>query len=158
MGLVPPGCIFILILQVSLLNEPNTSSPANVDASVMYRRWKDSRGKDKEYENIIRWTLGRSKLGVYSQCFLLPKSSWHKVVRSTPEKAREYSHTVRRGPKLHLQMHATSNNTLLYSYILLYSYNLQDPFLKFPLRYFFKSSSVIFWWSRVVIGGVFMQG
>lgn len=21
----------------------------------MYRRWKDSRGKDKEYENIIRW-------------------------------------------------------------------------------------------------------
>ena len=40
--------------QVSLLNEPNTSSPANVDASVMYRRWKDSRGKDKEYENIIR--------------------------------------------------------------------------------------------------------
>ena len=39
---------------VSLLNEPNTYSPANVDASVMYRRWKDSKGKDKEYENIIR--------------------------------------------------------------------------------------------------------
>ena len=30
-------------------------SPANVDASVMYRRWKESKGKDKEYENIIRW-------------------------------------------------------------------------------------------------------
>ena len=29
-------------------------SPANVDASVMYRRWKDTKGKDKEYENIIR--------------------------------------------------------------------------------------------------------
>ena len=43
-----------LLPQVSLLNEPNTSSPANVDASVMYRRWKDSKGKDKEYENIIR--------------------------------------------------------------------------------------------------------
>ncbi len=40
---------------VSLLNEPNTSSPANVDASVMFRRWKDSKGKDKEYENIIRY-------------------------------------------------------------------------------------------------------
>jgi ubiquitin-conjugating enzyme E2 R len=25
-----------------------------VDASVMYRRWKESKGKDKEYENIIR--------------------------------------------------------------------------------------------------------
>lgn len=29
-------------------------SPANVDASVMYRRFKESKGKDKEYENIIR--------------------------------------------------------------------------------------------------------
>jgi ubiquitin-conjugating enzyme E2 R len=45
----------ILLSVVSLLNEPNTSSPANVDASVMFRRWKDSKGKDKEYENIIRW-------------------------------------------------------------------------------------------------------
>merc|ERR1719451_263907 len=44
----------ILLSVVSLLNEPNTSSPANVDASVMYRRWKESKGKDKEYENIIR--------------------------------------------------------------------------------------------------------
>lgn len=40
---------------ISLLNEPNTFSPANVDASVMYRRWKESKGKDKEYENIIRF-------------------------------------------------------------------------------------------------------
>ena len=45
----------ILLSVVSLLNEPNTSSPANVDASVMFRRWKDSKGKDKEYENIIRY-------------------------------------------------------------------------------------------------------
>ena len=44
----------ILLSVISLLNEPNTFSPANVDASVMYRRWKDSRGADKEYENIIR--------------------------------------------------------------------------------------------------------
>lgn len=45
----------ILLSVVSLLNEPNTYSPANVDASVMFRRWKDSKGKDKEYENIIRY-------------------------------------------------------------------------------------------------------
>lgn len=44
----------VLLSVISLLNEPNTSSPANVDASVMYRRWKDTKGKDKEYENIIR--------------------------------------------------------------------------------------------------------
>ncbi|OAD57598.1 Ubiquitin-conjugating enzyme E2 R1 [Eufriesea mexicana] len=44
----------ILLSVISLLNEPNTFSPANVDASVMYRRWRDSKGKDNEYENIIR--------------------------------------------------------------------------------------------------------
>ncbi|KAF9424845.1 hypothetical protein HW555_000146, partial [Spodoptera exigua] len=44
----------VLLSVISLLNEPNTFSPANVDASVMYRRWRDSKGKDKEYENIIR--------------------------------------------------------------------------------------------------------
>lgn len=44
----------VLLSVVSLLNEPNTFSPANVDASVMYRRWKESKGRDKEYENIIK--------------------------------------------------------------------------------------------------------
>ncbi|KRK02102.1 ubiquitin-conjugating enzyme E2 R2 isoform X2 [Drosophila yakuba] len=42
----------ILLSVISLLNEPNTFSPANVDASVMYRRWRDS--QDNEYPNIIR--------------------------------------------------------------------------------------------------------
>ncbi|KAK2701219.1 hypothetical protein QYM36_020111 [Artemia franciscana] len=42
----------VLLSVISLLNEPNCSSPANVDASVMYRKWKES--KDKEYENIIK--------------------------------------------------------------------------------------------------------
>lgn len=45
----------ILLSVISLLNEPNTFSPANVDASVMYRRWKESNGKDNEYPNIVRW-------------------------------------------------------------------------------------------------------
>lgn len=44
----------ILLSVISLLNEPNTCSPANVDASIMYRRWRDSKGKDTEYENIIK--------------------------------------------------------------------------------------------------------
>ncbi|KAJ3598943.1 hypothetical protein NHX12_032906 [Muraenolepis orangiensis] len=45
----------ILLSVISLLNEPNTSSPANVDASVMYRKWRDSKGKDREYAEIIRY-------------------------------------------------------------------------------------------------------
>ena len=44
----------ILLSVISLLNEPNPFSPANVDASVMYRKWKESKGKDREYTDIIR--------------------------------------------------------------------------------------------------------
>ena len=44
----------VMMSIISLLNEPNTFSPANVDASVMYRRYIDSKGADKEYENIIK--------------------------------------------------------------------------------------------------------
>ncbi|XP_070543529.1 ubiquitin-conjugating enzyme E2 R2-like [Ptychodera flava] len=51
----------ILLSVISLLNEPNTFSPANVDASVMFRKWKDSKGKDKEYENIIRKQVSATK-------------------------------------------------------------------------------------------------
>ncbi|MEQ2180361.1 Ubiquitin-conjugating enzyme E2 R2 [Goodea atripinnis] len=48
----------ILLSVISLLNEPNTFSPANVDASVMYRKWRDSKGKDREYIEIIRYQEG----------------------------------------------------------------------------------------------------
>ncbi|XP_001967060.2 ubiquitin-conjugating enzyme E2 R2 [Drosophila ananassae] len=44
----------ILLSVISLLNEPNTSSPANVEAALMYRRWLETKGEDKEYEEIIR--------------------------------------------------------------------------------------------------------
>ncbi|XP_064474535.1 ubiquitin-conjugating enzyme E2 R2-like isoform X1 [Ornithodoros turicata] len=52
----------VLLSVISLLNEPNTFSPANVDASVMYRRWKDTKGKDKEYENIIRKQVSSTRI------------------------------------------------------------------------------------------------
>ncbi|OQV11621.1 Ubiquitin-conjugating enzyme E2 R1 [Hypsibius exemplaris] len=45
---------------VSLLNEPNTSSPANVDAGIMYRRWKEH--GDLEYERIVKEQVEASKL------------------------------------------------------------------------------------------------
>lgn len=35
-----------------MLNEPNTSSAANVDASVLYRKWKEK--KDERYVKYIR--------------------------------------------------------------------------------------------------------
>lgn len=47
-------CRTILLSVISLLNEPNTFSPANVDASVMFRKWRDSKGKDGDYERIVK--------------------------------------------------------------------------------------------------------
>ncbi|XP_063323179.1 cell division cycle 34 homolog (S. cerevisiae) a [Pelmatolapia mariae] len=52
----------ILLSVISLLNEPNTFSPANVDASVMYRKWRDSKGKDREYIEIIRKQVVATKV------------------------------------------------------------------------------------------------
>lgn len=54
----------ILLSVISLLNEPNTFSPANVDASVMYRKWKESKGKDREYTDIIRCVLSTGCAGI----------------------------------------------------------------------------------------------
>ncbi|CAN9500462.1 unnamed protein product [Ophioblennius macclurei] len=51
----------ILLSVISLLNEPNTYSPANVDASVMYRKWRESKGRDKEYIEIIRKQVQATK-------------------------------------------------------------------------------------------------
>ncbi|XP_054573562.1 ubiquitin-conjugating enzyme E2 R1 isoform X3 [Eptesicus fuscus] len=63
----------ILLSVISLLNEPNTFSPANVDASVMYRKWKESKGKDREYTDIIRLPVGQltcAHVGSCDGCFL----------------------------------------------------------------------------------------
>ncbi|XP_006568906.1 ubiquitin-conjugating enzyme E2 R2 isoform X2 [Bombus vosnesenskii] len=62
----------ILLSVISLLNEPNTYSPANVDASVMYRRWRDSKGKDKEYENIIRKQAQAAKMEAEKEGIVVP--------------------------------------------------------------------------------------
>jgi len=62
----------VLLSVVSLLNEPNTYSPANVDASVMFRRWKDSKDKDKEYENIILRQVQASKVDADKDGVVVP--------------------------------------------------------------------------------------
>ncbi|CAH8475113.1 unnamed protein product [Heterobilharzia americana] len=44
----------ILLSVISLLNEPNINSAAHVDASVAYRKWKESNGAEDEYERVVR--------------------------------------------------------------------------------------------------------
>ena len=52
----------ILLSVISLLNEPNTFSAANVDASVLYRKWRESRGKDKQYIELIKSVASVTRL------------------------------------------------------------------------------------------------
>ncbi|CAH2235009.1 jg1280 [Pararge aegeria aegeria] len=78
----------VLLSVISLLNEPNTYSPANVDASVMYRRWRDSKGKDKEYENIIRKQAQVARVDAEKEGIVVPltlEDYCIKTVKSTQE-------------------------------------------------------------------------
>ncbi|VDD79271.1 unnamed protein product [Mesocestoides corti] len=45
-----------------MLNEPNIHSAAHVDASVAYRKWIESKGKEKAYELKVRELVERTKL------------------------------------------------------------------------------------------------
>jgi len=62
----------ILLSVISLLNEPNTSSPANVDASIGYRRWKDS--GDELYVRQVKEQVNRSKEQAAKEGVVVPES------------------------------------------------------------------------------------
>ncbi|KAK0168836.1 hypothetical protein PV327_002603 [Microctonus hyperodae] len=51
---------------------PNVYEVTNVDASVMYRRWRDSKGRDKEYENIIRKQAQAAKVEAEKEGIVVP--------------------------------------------------------------------------------------
>jgi len=74
----------ILLSVISLLNEPNTSSPANVDASVMFRRWKDSKGADKEYENIVRKQVLGTKADAEKDGVVVPTTLEEYCIKAKP--------------------------------------------------------------------------
>lgn len=74
----------ILLSVISLLNEPNTSSPANVDASVMYRRWKDSKGADSEYANIIKKQVTGSRAEADKDNVVVPLTREDYCIKSKP--------------------------------------------------------------------------
>lgn len=68
---------------VSLLNEPNISSPANVDASVLYRKWRDSKGKEKEYERIIKRQVENSKKEAIEDGIVVPQTVKEYCISTT---------------------------------------------------------------------------
>ncbi|ALC44733.1 CG7656 [Drosophila busckii] len=79
----------ILLSVISLLNEPNTYSPANVDASVMYRRWRDSQGKDTEYPNIIRKQALAANVDAKREGVVVPMTLEDYCLKPTPKPSTE---------------------------------------------------------------------
>lgn len=75
----------VLLSVISLLNEPNTYSPANVDASVMFRRFKESKGKDKEYENIIRKQVMASQSEAEKDKVHIPTTVEEYCIKQNPK-------------------------------------------------------------------------
>ncbi|KAI8501396.1 ubiquitin-conjugating enzyme E2 R2-like isoform X2 [Branchiostoma floridae x Branchiostoma belcheri] len=75
----------ILMSVISLLNEPNTYSPANVDASVMFRKWRESSGKDKEYENIIRKQTNATKEDAEKDGVKVPTTLADYCIKTKPK-------------------------------------------------------------------------
>lgn len=69
----------ILLSVISLLNEPNTSSPANVDASVMFRKWKESKGDD--YVKIVKKQVEATRKDAEADGVVVPTSVEDYVVK-----------------------------------------------------------------------------
>lgn len=76
----------VLLSVISLLNEPNTFSPANVDASVMYRKWKESAGKEDEYKTIILRQVFKSQDDAKKDGVKIPTTLDEYCIKWAPEK------------------------------------------------------------------------
>ncbi|CAJ0963850.1 unnamed protein product, partial [Mesorhabditis belari] len=72
----------ILLSVISLLNEPNTSSPANVDASVMYRKWKE--GVDDQYAQMIKKQVDESKEEAARDGIKVPETLEEYCIKTNP--------------------------------------------------------------------------
>ncbi|EYC33741.1 hypothetical protein Y032_0002g960 [Ancylostoma ceylanicum] len=77
----------ILLSVISLLNEPNTSSPANVDASVMYRKWKD--GTDMSYADIIKRQVEQSKEEARKDGVTVPETLEEYCIKFHPQSCED---------------------------------------------------------------------
>merc|ERR1711907_3013 len=65
----------VLLSVISMLNEPNISSPANVDASVMYRKNR------AEYDSIVLKQVETSKALAEREGFVVPSTVDEYVVK-----------------------------------------------------------------------------
>merc|ERR1719447_2336688 len=74
----------IMLSVISMLNEPNTSSPANVDASVMFRKFQVSKGQDQEHSNIISKQVAASRAQADADGVVIPSTVEEYCIRHRP--------------------------------------------------------------------------
>mmetsp|Transcript_9057 Transcript_9057/g.12694 ORF Transcript_9057/g.12694 Transcript_9057/m.12694 type:complete len:243 (-) Transcript_9057:166-894(-) len=79
----------ILLSVISLLNEPNTSSPANVDASVAFRDWKE--GKSDTYQRRVEAAVEESKAVAAADGVEVPTTLEGYCIKSKAEPAGSQS-------------------------------------------------------------------
>ncbi|KAI6226480.1 Ubiquitin conjugating-3 enzyme [Aphelenchoides fujianensis] len=78
----------ILLSVISLLNEPNLSSPANVDAAALYKKWQE--GGDEEYVQTIKKQIADSKLEAERDGVKVPETVEEYVVPTAPPPSPDY--------------------------------------------------------------------
>eukprot|EP00800_Vazella_pourtalesii_P013804 TRINITY_DN3374_c0_g1_i1.p1 TRINITY_DN3374_c0_g1~~TRINITY_DN3374_c0_g1_i1.p1 ORF type:complete len:256 (+),score=71.76 TRINITY_DN3374_c0_g1_i1:721-1488(+) len=74
----------ILLSVQSLLNEPNTSSAANVDASVMYRKMKEGKKGCDEYGKIVKEQVDLSRQEAIKDDVKVPSTLQEYLAMSKP--------------------------------------------------------------------------
>ncbi|KAF7635127.1 UBIQUITIN_CONJUGAT_2 domain-containing protein [Meloidogyne graminicola] len=74
------GVRSILLSVISMLNEPNISSPANVDASVCYRKYKQE--GDTEFTERIKKLIEKSKEEAAKDNVMVPQTEAEYVIRT----------------------------------------------------------------------------
>jgi len=87
----------ILLSVISLLNEPNTSSPADVDASVAYRKWKMC--GDEEYVQRVREQVKLSKEQAAKDGVVVPESVENYCIKTSIEEVSPQERPVDRPGK-----------------------------------------------------------
>jgi len=73
----------ILLSVISLLNEPNISSPANVDASVSYRKWRAN--EDDAYKRRVLQEVARSREDAKKDGVAVPTTLADYCIQAKPE-------------------------------------------------------------------------
>jgi len=84
----------ILLSVISLLNEPNVSSPANIDASVSYRKWKESNGTNNEYATIVKRQVEASKQEAAKDNVSVPETEDDYCIKAQPKQPDDDAHDV----------------------------------------------------------------